>query len=295
MSVQAASWARAIGKVHNQGRPLRQAVLNELADHANADGYCYPSMQRLAENTCMSYSSVRRELSALESMGIVTRRRRRGEDGKQGGYEYWLQMQQGDLLAPPADDPAFTQSGGHSEHSEGQPPLSVSATSVHCEHRPPLSVSGQNRQAEPSKEPSGESLRAPERESGDGERRELHWRKCRLDISHAPADLSDEALIEWLDWRRERLRAPCNQTVVTRACRELAQCVADGWEANEALAACMGAGWKEPCAQWLRNRFAEGSAGSRGGAAATTRSYADRMARREEARQRQRETTDAES
>jgi hypothetical protein len=121
------------------------------------------------------------------------------------------------------------------------------------------------------------------------DRRELHWRRARLDITPAPPALSDQAITDWLDWRKDVRRAPCNQTVVTRACQELAACVADGWAADDAMAACMNAGWSEPNAQWLRNRFTDKPKGG-GGAAAATQGYADRLAERERRRQREAES-----
>ncbi|GIV82718.1 MAG: hypothetical protein KatS3mg051_2072 [Anaerolineae bacterium] len=53
-------------------------VLLSLADHANDDGYCWPSIRRIAERSRMSERQVYRVLSALEDRGIISRDSRTG-------------------------------------------------------------------------------------------------------------------------------------------------------------------------------------------------------------------------
>lgn len=44
-----------------------------LADHCDADGFCWPSYRRLAERSCLSERSVRRHVHELIAGGIVTK------------------------------------------------------------------------------------------------------------------------------------------------------------------------------------------------------------------------------
>ena len=44
-----------------------------LADHCDADGYCWPSYGRLAELSCLSDRTVRRHVAELIESGIVTK------------------------------------------------------------------------------------------------------------------------------------------------------------------------------------------------------------------------------
>lgn len=87
MSVKMIGWAWDV-RVDN---PTRKLVLVALADHANGDGVCWPSMQKIAALAECSVKSVQRHIDALEEMGVLTRTRRaRNREGKYGGYEYTL-------------------------------------------------------------------------------------------------------------------------------------------------------------------------------------------------------------
>lgn len=55
-----------------------KSVLIALADHADDAGACWPSIQRLADRTCMDVRSVRRAIVELESAGHVTADRSNG-------------------------------------------------------------------------------------------------------------------------------------------------------------------------------------------------------------------------
>ena len=44
-----------------------------LADHSDADGFCWPSYRRLAERSCLSERSVRRHVHELIEGGVVTK------------------------------------------------------------------------------------------------------------------------------------------------------------------------------------------------------------------------------
>jgi hypothetical protein len=53
-------------------------VLLALADNANDDGVCWPSVQTIARKTCTSEREVQRALADLEKMGQITRNYRTG-------------------------------------------------------------------------------------------------------------------------------------------------------------------------------------------------------------------------
>lgn len=44
-----------------------------LADHCDADGFCWPSYRRIAERSCLSERSVRRHVHELIERGVVTK------------------------------------------------------------------------------------------------------------------------------------------------------------------------------------------------------------------------------
>jgi hypothetical protein len=53
--------------------PTQKLVLVKLADNANDDGYCWPSLPYLMKHTCLSNSAVRTAIRQLEEAGLVTR------------------------------------------------------------------------------------------------------------------------------------------------------------------------------------------------------------------------------
>ena len=62
-------------------------VLLALADWANDEGLCWPSINRLAAKTSMAGRSVQRLIRQLEEMGFILREE---EIGK--GNRYWIKM-----------------------------------------------------------------------------------------------------------------------------------------------------------------------------------------------------------
>jgi hypothetical protein len=64
------AWALAI---EHELTATERAVLLALADHANQDGQCFPSQQRLAKFTGAGERSVRRALKRLEEVDLITR------------------------------------------------------------------------------------------------------------------------------------------------------------------------------------------------------------------------------
>ncbi|WP_097223521.1 MULTISPECIES: helix-turn-helix domain-containing protein [unclassified Pseudomonas] len=58
--------------------PAQKAVLISLADNANDDGVCWPSVSRIAQRTCLSERAVRTALRWLEHAKILTAHQRSG-------------------------------------------------------------------------------------------------------------------------------------------------------------------------------------------------------------------------
>lgn len=58
--------------------PAQKAVLISLADNANDDGVCWPSVARICERTCLSERAVRNALRWLEEVKLLTSHQRHG-------------------------------------------------------------------------------------------------------------------------------------------------------------------------------------------------------------------------
>lgn len=78
MSFQAMAWAATV----RTGSPTEKLVLWALANVADDVGECFPSQQRIANDTELSKRSVLRAMKALEDKGLITRQaRHRKTDG----------------------------------------------------------------------------------------------------------------------------------------------------------------------------------------------------------------------
>lgn len=69
MSYAALRWARGVRGI----TPAQKAVLLLLADQANDDHECWPSVNGLADDACLSERGARDCLRALEAAGLMTR------------------------------------------------------------------------------------------------------------------------------------------------------------------------------------------------------------------------------
>jgi hypothetical protein len=89
MSVQAISWAYE----QRTGNWTRKAVLVALANRTNHDtGLCCPSLDRVAEETELSRSTVIRAIADLEAAGLIQKTRRARENGSDTTNEYRLSL-----------------------------------------------------------------------------------------------------------------------------------------------------------------------------------------------------------
>lgn len=78
--------------------PRAKLVLIALANHAGADGTCYPGAATLGEAAVCHERTARRKLDDLEAAGWLTRTRRRRDDGTLSTYRYRLTPQLYELL-----------------------------------------------------------------------------------------------------------------------------------------------------------------------------------------------------
>ena len=90
MSIEALNWAWK----QTCPNPTAKLVLMALADHANSDGECWPAMKRIAELSGISARQVSTHIVTLESLGYVTRGKRRRYEGQLRGWEYRVNMRQ---------------------------------------------------------------------------------------------------------------------------------------------------------------------------------------------------------
>lgn len=102
MSVRALSWSFAL--------PLQdmaaKGVLHALADHADEDWKCWPSLARIALFVGCSENTARRALQRVEAMGIITREARPGQSDM---YRLNADFDPSQIGTPPKLEPLPTE------------------------------------------------------------------------------------------------------------------------------------------------------------------------------------------
>lgn len=105
MSVQAITAAFAYEAPSSNAK----LVLLALANYADEDGICYPSVKRLVAMTGLSERAVRYALQALVDGGAIDREQRRRENGTRTSDEYRLHIPAAQVAASQAARPAASQ------------------------------------------------------------------------------------------------------------------------------------------------------------------------------------------
>ena len=82
------SWVFSLSQLE----PCKKMVLMSLADNANDEGYCWPSIDTISYKSSVSVSSARRHLKALEELGLITKQQRIKESGASNTNGYYLHI-----------------------------------------------------------------------------------------------------------------------------------------------------------------------------------------------------------
>ena len=101
MSNAALTWAWKQPLKASEGK----ATLVALADHANADGWCCPGQERLAEMTGQTERTIREHLQKLEELGYIHRMRRHRDNGSRKSDAYVLVAFVKQDVAPDVQEP----------------------------------------------------------------------------------------------------------------------------------------------------------------------------------------------
>lgn len=123
MSIHALKWAWS----QQCPNPTAKLVLVALADHANADGECWPTMKSVAALAGVSTRTVHDHIKALEGAGLVERGERRMHGGQFRGWTFHLPIASGST--PPVEDGRQRQEAAGSSGSELPVPLAADCRS----------------------------------------------------------------------------------------------------------------------------------------------------------------------
>ena len=152
MSFQASEWVRHLNELPAPAR----AVMYLLASYADEAGTCYPGQERIAQETSLSESTVRRALRALEDGGYLRREERRTSGGYRTSDRYHLQVGfrppqgatgQSDRVTvrePLEEQPDVSAADAAAQRPEPEPDAQtiVGAWIEACPQRPPSRVIG---------------------------------------------------------------------------------------------------------------------------------------------------------
>ena len=85
---------------HSSAKGSSLLVMLALADSANEEGYCWPSLVTIANKARMERRQVIRVIQGLEQAGEI-RVQHRTKDGHKTSNMYWITLKGSDILTPP--------------------------------------------------------------------------------------------------------------------------------------------------------------------------------------------------
>lgn len=151
MSINMISWAFQ----QQVGNPLRKLILIKLADNANDDGYAWPSIARIANQTEASRDSVIRHIAALEQQGLLETIRRK-KDGVNLPNHYRLCLGGSSTVRPlvaPSDQGVVAQCDQGSSRVRPEPSFNR-----HERQRQPVVVVSQEKEKANDSSPNTEEM-----------------------------------------------------------------------------------------------------------------------------------------
>ncbi|MEL0616694.1 DnaT-like ssDNA-binding domain-containing protein [Cobetia marina] len=107
MSLHAMSWAREVmPEMPESIKAGPRLLLLLMADYANEQGVCWPSVRRLADEMACSMRTVQRAIEALVEQGVMTVVARKTPSGRQTSNFYRLAMGDDQQQPQAADEPS---------------------------------------------------------------------------------------------------------------------------------------------------------------------------------------------
>ncbi|WP_038258089.1 helix-turn-helix domain-containing protein [Xenorhabdus bovienii] len=182
------------------GNPLRKLVFIKLADNANDQGECWPSVPHIAEECEMSERSVQNHIKQLVKQGFVSVATRKTNSGLNQSNIYYLNLNkptdgEGENAAPYGASPA---------------PSGANTAGVSGANAAPRT----SHSSEPVKEPK--TLLTPQGEKPS--------RKSKFDpLTAKPENVSAEVWADWVKFRQE-IKKPLTETSCRQQAKMLATC-----------------------------------------------------------------------
>lgn len=213
--------------------PTQKAVLISLADNANDDGECWPSIPTICMRTCFSERAVHRAIADLEAAGALVADRSNGRHTRYvltpANLAQPPQEVRGRTYVTPANAAANPRISGSDHRKSGS--------------EPPQEV--RSNRKEPSLKATGRSNKKTTRET------------TALDYSGWPSLPSESILAEWLAVRKRKKAVP-TQGVIDRMGAKLAEAGKLGYTVDECLAKAVDRNWQGFEPSWLEPKSRAG-------------------------------------
>lgn len=232
------------------GNPLRKLVLLKLCDNANDKGFCWPSMQYVADQCEITKRSVMTHIAILEAEGFL-RVMQRAKEGKKISNLYLITLAEGiarrgeSASASKNGEANFADFSGVS--SEGDSLLSSELNSLLNR----VSSESGSRSSE------GDSLLSSEGDSHKPVIQPVIEPIIKLfnsiSLESLPKEISPAAAREFVE-HRNRIEKPVTQGAFDR---EMSQALAGckfGLTADDVIRECIDAGWWNINPEWAHTR-----------------------------------------
>ncbi|MEK9498227.1 helix-turn-helix domain-containing protein [Photorhabdus sp. P32] len=202
------------------GNPLRKLVLIKLADNANDQGECWPSVAYIAEQCEISERSVQNHIKQLVKDNIVNVEERKTKNGLNQSNVYLLHLDNSSNKY----GASLALSGANVTGVSGASPAPSGANAA------PRTSHRTNHSFEPVIEPKTSfTLQGKKREE-----------KIKFDpLTAKPENVSADVWADWVNFRRE-IKKPLTETMCKQQGIKLAKCdhpdqmicnsIANGWQ-----------------------------------------------------------------
>lgn len=217
--------------------PSPKAVLVSLADNANDEGHCFPSISTMCERTCLGRTAVIEAVKWLEQHQALRADR---SNGRHTTY----------TLTPEAfTNQSATRTGSS---SLDRPDPSASRTGPSAVEPANPSATRTSAPPEPVREADGTSPPAGRDQSASRTLtvKEPSRNRQRENTPERPDGVGEQVWSDWLRLRRSK-RAEVTATALAGIAREAGRA---GWSLDAALAECCSRGWTGFKADWVSDR-----------------------------------------
>lgn len=206
--------------------PTPKAVLISLADNANDQGYCWPSIAKISERTCFSKRAVIDAIAWLEQHGILS------ADRVNGRHTTYV-INPADFAPPVRQAHQCSSRTGAAPASE---PVQQAHSPVHLPHQPVQQLHTNHQ------EPSRTVIKS--------NRQEARASAQALDFGSWPSAPSADLLAGWLAVRKKK-RADVTPIVIAAMAKQLRLAAEIGWTVDECLTECVLRNWQALKVEWL--------------------------------------------